>query len=82
VKLVGSSSFCDRYVQFIRTCISQRNVWLVNRLRKELQVVELMVHRWSEIFSTITAQAHSRGTRKENGNAENAKKNEPAAVLS
>jgi hypothetical protein len=57
--------------KFVRICIEQCNSWLANRLRKEPQNVKAMVLRWNEIFSTITAEARSRDTRKSNQGASN-----------
>jgi hypothetical protein len=56
--------------KFVRLCITQCNAWLANRLRKEPQVVEPMVHRWNEIFTNLTAQAHARETREKNKTSE------------
>lgn len=64
--------------KYVRMCIAQCNNWLATRLRKEPHVITPMVHRWNEIFTTISAQAHARETRKENSQNETAAQQEPA----
>jgi hypothetical protein len=64
--------------KYVRTIITECNSWLATRLRKEPQVITPMVQRWNEIFATISAQAHARGTRKENSQNETVAQPEPA----
>jgi hypothetical protein len=64
--------------KYVRTCITQCSNWLATRLRREPQVFTPMVRRWNEIFTTISSQAHARGTRKENGQNETTSQPEPA----